>query len=278
MPIKNPTQDQFVFAQKVALMQRVADYVRAGSLLALQGQTRLEKLQATIDRMSERYVFNRSKSTRIRAKKNGDVEGVLLVWADSATGICHWFLLMTGYPDQSGLTRDRRDFFRDVREHPIELTGYELVRVTRADATPTKQQLERAQARGLPPKPPRKGIKKPSWTWRMSAATEGAIRNEIIASIRSRDDSKLRQIIHSIYRVPGFSPIRKQVGKMAALIAAEWKRSRSQSEQMPDLNKRLGFIRRRSNTGSSLGELVRHVNELQNFKFQIPNNHQGRTL
>jgi hypothetical protein len=84
----------------------------------------------------------------------------------------------------------------------LEITGYELVRQTRA------------------------GTSKPTWTFRMSEKTYQGWRDRVRVAVRGKDDLLLRQAWYSLHRVPGFAPIRQQGRKIEALTRAEYVRTR----------------------------------------------------
>ncbi len=52
-------------------------------------------------------------------------------------------------------------------------------------------------------------------------------REHIIRVIRTDEDMGLRQAWYSLDHVPGFYGIRSQVGRLVALMRADWRRSRS---------------------------------------------------
>jgi hypothetical protein len=87
--------------------------------------------------------------------------------------------------------------------------------------------------------------------------------DEIVRVIRSRHDSRLEQIIYSLHRSPGFAGIRTQVKKLWDIIRAEWKRTRSKAEVMPEIPKNIGYVRRLPDVGDLWSELSIRSGEAQ---------------
>lgn len=50
---------------------------------------------------------------------------------------------------------------------------------------------------------------RPPWTWRMTEETYRAVQQRVIESVRKKDDHALRQLVHSLYRAPGFAGVRR---------------------------------------------------------------------
>ena len=107
-------------------------------------------------------------------------------------------------------------------EERLELFGYELVRTTKP------------------------GVDHPVWTWRMNAVSYEALRARVIDTVRRGNDHCVRQLISSLYRCPGFRGVRSQVGRVAALLKAEWRRRRG-SQSLPRLPKVLPYVQRLRN-------------------------------
>jgi hypothetical protein len=100
------------------------------------------------------------------------------------------------------------------------------------------------------------GADHPVWTWRYTRTRYEELREAVVQSIRRKRDDELRQLIHTLWRSPGFSGIREQVKKIADVIRSEWKRTRSNSETMPEIPARLGYVRRLPDVGKRLLELT----------------------
>ena len=209
--------DPHVLTHKTVLMQRLADHVRQGYHWHVSGSVPLDRAAAFIRKISTLYSLNIGKDERYRRKKAGLGNAQLLLWQpEPPSGPLAWWLLITDGDHPAHTLEKLRD--AHGKNGRIQCTGYELVQLTRA------------------------GQVAPSWTWRMSKETYEAWRTRILQAVRARTDEKLRQSWQSLYRVPGFSGNRRQVGKLVALMRAEWARSRA--EPFPMGRSRLGYIQR----------------------------------
>lgn len=221
----------FVFTKKTALMQRLADLVRSGHRLYVSGVVPLERAEALADKMQARYRTDRTKLQASRARAAGEASARLLLWHDEAhPERLTWFLVYcpgAAGPDKSEKWRDALD-----GKTRIELTGYELVRITKAEA------------------------KAPVWTWRYQRERIEELREAARRAIRTHRDDALRQIIHTAWRTPGFAGAREQVKRLGELIRAEWKRS-SRGDGMPEIPAHLGYVRRLADKGVDLATLKR---------------------
>lgn len=218
----------FVFTYKTPFMQRIADVVRSGHVQYALGTIPLEKAGFLAHKFETQFKTHLSKVESCRARKRGEASARLLFLHQANSDHLTWMLLFQpgSAPDRSGQK------WRDALTEKIIITGYELVRHTRP------------------------GLKKPAWTWRYTLKQYDLLRDSIISAIRNKQDERLRQLIHSISRSPGFAGVREQVKKLNDLIKAEWKRRRAKSESMPTTPHH-GYARRLPDRGCRLSELRR---------------------
>jgi len=91
---------------------------------------------------------------------------------------------------------------------------------------------------------PRPGVPA-RWTWRMTRTEYQAWHERIRVAVRQRDgDDLVRQLIWSLFRVPGFGGLRDQVKLLRRQLVKEWQRSRRASEAMPPVPAFIGYVRR----------------------------------
>lgn len=221
--------DWFVFTKKTALMQRLADLVRTGHALYVEGTIEQAKAPYFAHKLDQLYQVGQTRLVASRRRATGDAAFRLLMLADEAGQPLRWWLLRTvgNMPAEA-----HREKWRDALKDRITLTGYELVRQ------------------------PRPGKAVASWTWRYTKGREEDLRHSIVRAVRTRRDDELRQLVQSIWRTPGFAAARAQVKKMGQLIESEWKRSRG-TDPMPELPARMGYVRRLPDVGVKLSELVK---------------------
>lgn len=83
------------------------------------------------------------------------------------------------------------------------------------------------------------------WTWRMTRTEYQAWHERIRIAVRQRDgDDLVRQLIWSLFRVPGFGGLRDQVKLLRRQLVKEWQRSRRVSEPLPPVPAFIGYVRR----------------------------------
>lgn len=218
--------DPFIFTYKTPFMQRIADVVRSGHEQYVMGTIPMEKAGFLAHKFETQFKTHFSKVESCRARMRGEASARLLFLHQVGCDHLIWVLLFQpgSVPDTSGQK------WRNALTDKIALTGYELVRHTRT------------------------GSSKPAWTWRYTLKQYDLLRDSIISAIRNKQDERLRQLIHSISRSPGFAGVRDQVKKLKDLIKAEWKRRRAKSEPMPTTPHH-GYARRLPDRGCRLSEL-----------------------
>lgn len=228
------TADPFVFTKKTVLMQRISDAVRLGHTRYVVGVTTLEKTRALAEKFDRLYQPNLEKTAAHRSRKAGKAT-TRLFFLNLGGEAVWWILLATEGDFAIG---DDREKWRDpiAKGSRVELTGYELVQVTKP------------------------GLKTPAWTWRYTRKQHDALREAVIQAIRTRHDADLKQLIQTIWRTPGFSGAREQAMKFKDLIEGEWKRSRGPAEALPEIPKRLGYVRRLKDVGKPASTLLREFN------------------
>lgn len=220
---KKPIQKIWVFTQKAAFMQRIADYVRTGHQAYIKGVTDTDKIFPTWEKLVHNNPVFDDKLKAFRAREKGFPTGRLLLYQSlKQPEKIHWFLLIHGSIDQ--LPEGEKWSHAEDPHHRVYFTGYELLRVTK------------------------EGFKKPAWTWRYAPERFQDLRDSLVLSIRSRRDQDVKILIEKIFGTMGFSGSRKQAKTLAKLAVEEWKKRRP-DEDMPAIPKGLGWIRRRADTG-----------------------------
>ena len=219
--------DPFVFTKKTVLMQRLSDLVRTGHHYYVTGSIPVEKASALAVKLNMYFDVDQGKLLASRQRKKGAASFRLLMFLADGESNVLWFLLRTDGEIPEPATREK---WRDALTDRVKLTGYELVRL------------------------PRPGSKLPAYTWRYERTRCDDLRDALLSAIRTKRDDELRQLIHTLWRTPGFAGARDQVKKFADLIKAEWKRSRG-SDERPEIPTRLGYVRRLADKGAKLSEL-----------------------
>jgi len=230
-PAPAPTvpRNPFILTKKTVFMQRIADLVRTGHNLYVQGVIPLEKAGFLAAKFEQRFQVERNKLEASRARKRGEHSARLLFWLSDESEQVHWILLFC-----PGSVIDESEKWRYALSDLIQLTGYQLVRLTKS------------------------GADHPVWTWRYTRSRYDELREAVVQAIRRKRDDELRQLIHTLWRSPGFSGIREQVKKVGDLIRSEWKRTRGKNETMPEIPARLGYVRRLADIGLPWSELIKN--------------------
>ena len=219
-PIKAPKI--FVFTNKAAFMQRLADYVRTGHQAYIGGLTDAEKMVSTFDKLAAAHPIYDDRLKAFRAREQGLPTGRLLMWLPEKGDQIHWFLLIHGREDQLSPAEKWRH--AEDPHNRISLTGYELLRETKPDQ------------------------KKPSWTWKYRSDRYQDLRDSIVMAIRSNRDQDLKVLIEKLSGTAGFSGSRKQAKDLLSLLKTEWNLRRP-GQQMPELPIMFGWARRKSDKG-----------------------------
>ena len=217
----------WLFTKKTVWMQRVSDAVKAGAAAFLQGSTRLEKVPFLVQKFSARYPTNLTSRNDLSTRKRGKTVQRWIGYYDGSDHV-NWCLFV--WPGED--FERSSDAWQDLKSQRVRYTSYELVRITKS------------------------GAKAPVLTWRYQKQRFEEIHDEIVQVIRQRHDARLEQIIHSLHRSPGFAGVRQQVKKLWQIVRAEWKRTRSKSEECPAIPPNIGYVRRLPDVGMLWSELM----------------------
>jgi len=192
-----------VLLTKSVLLQRCADFARMGYYHHVTGVVPCDRAASLARKFRDIYLVHLGKDSRYRRKRAGLGNAHLLLWVQAASSKELVFVLMVTDGDHPAHQLER---LRDVRGNGnarLQITGYELVRHTRAQSS------------------------KPVWTWQMNSECYQAWRNRVLRVIRTNNDFELRQAWYSLHRVPGFSRIRVQAKRIEQLILSDWRRARN---------------------------------------------------
>lgn len=213
----------WVFTLKSAFMQRVCDYVRTGHKAYISGVTDTSKIFNTWEKLVRNNPVFDDKLKAFRARERGEATGRLLLYQNPRNPEkIFWFLLVHGKKEQ--LPKGENWKHAEDPHNRIHFTGYELVRVTK------------------------EGLEKPVWTWRYTRERYEDLRDSMVLSIRSNRDQDFKNLIQKIFGTMGFSGSREQAKNLATLAKEEWKRRR-QNDEIPEIPKGIGWIRRKEDKG-----------------------------
>lgn len=223
-----------VLLTKSVLLQRCADLVRLGHFWHISGVVPYARAAALARKFRDTYLVHLSKDSRYRRKKNAGLGNAhLLLWQHHETALELTFVLLVTDGDHPAHILER---LSDARVQRLTITGYELVRQTRAGAT-----------------------SKFSWTWRMTETTYQGWRDRVRMATRSREDLLMRQSWYSLHRVPGFAPIRQQARKIEALMRGEYKRAHR--GPFPFSHTRIRYIQRLSVLSKPLSAVLARISK-----------------
>lgn len=236
----NPT----IFESRTVLMQRIADAVSNGYTHYCSGSVSPGRCARLVRKFDLAYTVSADRNERARRKRAGMGNATLLLW--SYDGVVYWWLMVTPI-NRGEHPAHAIESLRDANrlDGRIELDSFELV-------TLTKKAYKNAPAATRTRRPV--VDKSTVLTWRMKDVKYQGWRDSIIESIRHGNTRSIELLIYRLWSSPGFSGVRTQVGKVAALYRNEVKRSGR--TDVPALPKRLGYVRRLSNQGISLNVLV----------------------
>lgn len=219
-------------------MQRIADAVSHGFTHHISGAVSIDKLPRLVAKFDLNFQVFVDRNVRARRKREklGNVQMVL--WHNN--GMVRWWLLATA-PEEGEHHIHKAEKLRNAldRAGRIEIDGFELVRLPKKEKEKEKENF-REKATCL--------------TWRMSEQKYQEWRLSIIDAVRSRSTNSMHHLLYRLYSSPGFSGIRSQIGKLAALYHAEIKRA--SIKEAPKPPKRLNYVRRLKQSGITLLQLV----------------------
>lgn len=225
--------DPLVFTSRQVLMQRIGDQVRVGYRHWTSGEVELGRASALVRKFARLYAVDLDRNRRLRAKARGEGNATLMLARfDTESTRLLWYLLVTAGDNPAHTLEQLRDAGTVVGR--MHHAGYELVHVTK------------------------RGVDHPVLTWRMSGQNDKSWRTRAIAEARSGNPHRVQLFLRSLYRSPGFSGIRKQVGKIVALFRREW--ARRHGTKAPHALPRLYYCARLRNRGMRLSHMLREAN------------------
>jgi hypothetical protein len=189
------------------------------------------KAGAFASKMTQRYDCDLTPAQASRKRKAGYATAKLYFWYPQKGSLdLHWILFITEGELKDGVGSDEKWRDPSNNKERVTITNYVLVNI------PTTFGL-------------------PRWSWRYTRASFDGLCYDIVNTIRNKHDERLKQLIYSLYRSPSFSGIREQVKKAVTLIEAEWRRTRGSKENMPDIPKFKGYVRRLPDKGVRLAAI-----------------------
>ena len=193
--------DPMVHIHKTVLMQRMLDAVVRGHYWYVFGTIPLHKAEPMVTKFAEHYGVDLNANQRAYRKRRGRANTRLFMYAHAESTDLYWWLLATA---GTGWVHEEERLLHTVKDRQrIRIDDdYELVRRTRP----------RAHGGGM------------VWTWKMTRMCYARWRERIIHACRRSEPYEVSRAISSLCRVPGFSGVREQAGKLVALTRTEWRR------------------------------------------------------
>ncbi len=225
-----------VFRYKTAVMQRMQQLVaRGGYLWYTHGEVNAARASRLAQKFADKYGVHFNENQRSYARGRGRANAYLLMYPKKDHATFRWWLLAT---EGSGLVHDEETLFRVTdAHHRLTWSGdYELVQLTR------------------------EGRSKPVFTWRMTRACYEGWHNRIRQAVRKTGTEEgVKQAIWTLYRAPGFSEVRHQVKRLTYQLEKEWQRTRRQTAPLPNMPKRIGYVRMMAAETVPLDVVVRRM-------------------
>jgi hypothetical protein len=214
-------------------MQRILDAVIHGYYWHTSGKIALTKVQCLTDKFAENYDVHRTDNQRAYAKRTGKCNVRLMLYAPQNEDIVYWWLLAT--KGDGSIHRQERLLCTTQSHQRIRvMDDYELVRRTRANT----------KGGGT------------VWSWRMTRQCYEQWRERILSACRGSNTHAMMKAMGSLYRTPGFSGVREQVGKLVSLARHEWRRRHGNLEGLI-LAPKLGYVERLTDTSVPLSRLTK---------------------
>jgi len=185
--------DPPVFTRKTVFLQRIQDAVAKGYCHYISGQVSPQKALVLCRKFAELYDVQNDKNTRYRRKANGLGNARLLLYLRKDLSLYFVMLVTPGEHVAHHLEK-----LQDCRTVPLCFEEFELVLLTL------------------------KGRSRPTLTWRFTKATVLAWQSRLHQNTAHHDKVGLYQSWYSLYRVPGFAGVRRQVGELVAFWRREW--------------------------------------------------------
>lgn len=215
-----------------------------------------------VNKFTLNYHVSADRNARARRKRAGLGNANLILFLNN--GVVLWWLLVT--PQIAGdHAAHSIEKLRDAtsKNGRIEIDGFELLSLPKKKAPADKDKINsegKKQPKNLlsPSQP-----KLTKLTWRMTDHKNQAWRDSIIEGVRKSSSRSIEVLIYQLWSSPGFSGIRSQIGKLAALYRAEVKRAAR--KDAPALPKRLGYVRRLSNQGITVAQLTLQARKIVNI-------------
>lgn len=213
--------DPQIYLHKSIVMQRLLDAVCRGYVRHTAGVVPAHKAPRLAEKFAQCYSVHRNANQRAYARRKGQANArlFLLVNPEAPTQLFWWLLATEGEGAAHDLERLRHA--RNARERLRVGNDYELIRRTR----------RRDKGGGT------------VWTWRMTREYYSEWRECIIQACRRSASKEINRAVRSLYRTPGYSGIREQVGKLVALARREWRRRHGNLDALM-LAPKLGYVER----------------------------------
>lgn len=232
----------FVFTKKAVFMQRISDAVVNGAVGYIQGTISVAKAGFFAAKMQDRYECHLGYQEASRKRKLGYATAKMYFWHPKTGDLnLHWILLITKGRLKNGVGSDENWQDPINKTQRIRIENYCLVRLPSTFDT------------------------KPRWSWKYTRASYDAIRNDIVNAIRSKNNERLKVIVYNLCRSPSFGGVREQVKSLVELIKEEWRRIRGITEKMPELPKKLGYVRRLEDKGVRLHAIRVQLEKIEIF-------------
>lgn len=205
------------YLHKTDAMRQIISLVGKGYYYYTKGVVTKEKLLDFLNKMHTNYGVYRTSQQRWRAKAKGDSSTKIICWTKEEKNEVFWMLLAT---DGGGNIKNKENL-TDVRDkkNRLTVTGYELVQL------------------------PRPG-KEPCWTFRMTQETKQMFYDDIYKAITRRQEKKIRQLVYSLLKAPGFRGVRNDVYAIKDYGDSIWVRVRNKNEPSPFKTFFKGFLGR----------------------------------
>jgi len=224
VPKKDSAPLALICIHKSGCMQQMLNYISRGSTRYFQGIVSAKSAVQFVEKFDQKYATGLDKDQRAYRKKNyGQASARLMLHPlqDEDAPTLQWICFLSE-GDHPALEEEAILNGDDKRSRLVFDRRFEAIQYTA------------------------KGAGK-SWTWRMTKDALAVQKQKIIDAIRRPrgDEGEIRQLIMSLYKLPGFHGIRGDVAQLTSLAHGEWQRSWRKGDRCPYVKSRAGGYLRR---------------------------------
>ncbi len=187
-----------VHVHRSGVMQDIVRHIAKGYVWYIRGVVPAARIERFASKMAVQFQTELNANRRAYRKARGHANARMFLYPSRVDGFEFVVLMTDG--EHAARQTERFEKVTDKRRRLVFYERYEAIKMSAPGGAPR-------------------------WTWRLTDEAYEAYASAVRIGVRKADERDIKGVISTVYGMPGFRGLRRQMVGLLKLLHAEWKRA-----------------------------------------------------